>query len=162
MITFNADEVFEMAEQIERNGAAFYRKAAQGAAGDIAARLEELAAMEDDHERTFHEIRTDLAAEGKLLRGFDPEGESARYLAAMVDGKVFDFDADPAGKLTGAETVEDILQTAIGLEKDSIVFYLVMKDSVPAGAGRDAIDRIIAEELGHIAMLSSELAAVAP
>ena len=27
-ITFNADEVFEMAEQIERNGAKFYREAA--------------------------------------------------------------------------------------------------------------------------------------
>ena len=27
-ITFNADEIFEMAEQIERNGATFYREAA--------------------------------------------------------------------------------------------------------------------------------------
>ena len=38
MITFNADEVFEMAEQIERNGAAFYRKAAQGAAKQFGAK----------------------------------------------------------------------------------------------------------------------------
>jgi len=28
-IPFNADEVFEMAEQIERNGARFYRAAAE-------------------------------------------------------------------------------------------------------------------------------------
>ena len=28
MITFNADEILEMAQRIERNGAAFYRKAA--------------------------------------------------------------------------------------------------------------------------------------
>ena len=28
-ITFNANEIFEMAEEIERNGAKFYRKAAQ-------------------------------------------------------------------------------------------------------------------------------------
>ncbi|MHC4715532.1 MAG: hypothetical protein ACYS5V_01045 [Planctomycetota bacterium] len=160
MITFNADEVFEMAEQIERNGAAFYRKAAAGAASSRAATLEKLAAMEDDHEKTFHQIRTELASEGKLMRGFDPEGESARYLQAMVDGKVFDFDAEPAGKLTGGESVEEILQTAIGLEKDSIVFYLVMKESVPAGAARDAVDQIIAQEVGHIAMLSAELAAV--
>ena len=26
---FNADEIYEMAQQIERNGAAFYRKAAE-------------------------------------------------------------------------------------------------------------------------------------
>ncbi len=30
---FNADEIFEIAEQIERNGAAFYRRAAEGRAG---------------------------------------------------------------------------------------------------------------------------------
>jgi rubrerythrin len=28
---FNADEILEMAEQIERNGARFYRRAAEGA-----------------------------------------------------------------------------------------------------------------------------------
>ena len=33
MITFNPDEIFEMAEQIERNGAKFYRKAAERTAG---------------------------------------------------------------------------------------------------------------------------------
>ena len=29
-ITFSADEIFEMAEQIERNGAKYYRQAAKG------------------------------------------------------------------------------------------------------------------------------------
>ena len=28
-ITFNADEIFEMAEEMERNGAWFYRRAAE-------------------------------------------------------------------------------------------------------------------------------------
>ena len=30
-ITFNANEIFEMAEEMERNGARFYRKAAENA-----------------------------------------------------------------------------------------------------------------------------------
>jgi len=161
MINFNADEVFEMAEQIERNGAAFYRKAAEGAASSCAGRLRKLAAMEDDHERTFHQIRTELAGEGKLKRDFDPDDEAARYLRAMADGKVFDFDSAPAEKLTGSESIEDILRTANGQEKDSILFYLVMEKAVPAGAGRDAIDKIIAQEVEHVAILSGELAAVA-
>ena len=33
-ITFNANEVFEMAEEIERNGAKFYRQAAEKASDD--------------------------------------------------------------------------------------------------------------------------------
>ena len=31
--TYNIDEIFEIAEQIERNGAAFYRRGAEGRAG---------------------------------------------------------------------------------------------------------------------------------
>ena len=32
-ITFSMDEIFAMAERIERNGVAFYRKAAKGVSG---------------------------------------------------------------------------------------------------------------------------------
>ena len=55
---FNVDEIFEMAEHIERNGAKFYRQAA-----DIVATLQGkelllgLAAMEDEHEKTYAEMR---------------------------------------------------------------------------------------------------------
>lgn len=69
-IDFNADEVFKIAEQIERNGAKFYRSAA---------------------------------------------------------------------------------------EKDSIVFYLGMKDVVPAHLGTQKPDDIIGEEMGHMGLLSKEL-----
>jgi len=51
---FNVDEVLEMAIRIESNGAAFYRKAA-GMQSDAKKRkfLEGLAAMEDQHQKTF-------------------------------------------------------------------------------------------------------------
>ena len=49
-ITFNADEIFEMAEQIERNGAKFYREAAENASdADVKEMLLSMAAMEDGH-----------------------------------------------------------------------------------------------------------------
>ena len=42
-ITFNADEIFEIAEQIERNGARFYREAAGNASdADVKNMLQEL------------------------------------------------------------------------------------------------------------------------
>ena len=58
IMLFNADEVFEMAEQIERNGAKFYRRAAEGA-GDPHERdlLNELADWEETHQRVFAAIR---------------------------------------------------------------------------------------------------------
>ncbi|HRS71257.1 MAG TPA: ferritin family protein, partial [Anaerohalosphaeraceae bacterium] len=61
-ITFNADEIFEMAEEIERNGAAFYREAAAKASReDIKKMLLDLAAMEEGHEQTFAQMRKKLS-----------------------------------------------------------------------------------------------------
>ena len=158
MITFNADEIYEMAEQIERNGAKFYRKAAEPAAGDARELLGRLAAMEDDHEKTFAAMRADLAGAQKQSLTADPDDEGALYLQALVDGKV--FGSDPSEALTGEESMEDILRTAIGLEESSIVFYQVMKQIVPPAAGRDRLDAIIKQEIGHIVDLTGQLDAL--
>ncbi len=76
----------------------------------------------------------------------------------MADGYVFDVTTDPTELFTGKETMEHILQKAIGMEKDSIVFYLGMKELVPERLGRDRIDAIIKEEMNHITSLSKQLA----
>jgi rubrerythrin len=159
-IDFNADEIFEMAEQIERNGARFYRRAAEGESepGDRAMLLE-LAAMEDAHEKTFASMREDLSALEDLAKTYDPHGEAVSYLRAMADGHVFDVKADPTEFLNNQRSTVDILQKAIGFEKNSIVFYLGMREMVPKRLGKDNIDRIIREEMRHIVLLSRELAA---
>ncbi len=157
MISFNADEIFEMAEQIERNGAKFYRKAAESIADDDRDLLLRLAAMEDEHERTFAAMRGQLSEDEKTPITFDPDNEAALYLQAMADGKV--FKSDPSEALSGDESIQDILKTAIGLEKDSIVFYASMKDVVPKSAGKEKVDAIIKEEIGHIVDLTKQLTA---
>ena len=159
MITFNADEIFEIAEQIERNGAKFYRKAAEPAEGANKDLLLRLAAMEDDHEKTFVEMRAELAAGEKQPTVFDPDDEAVLYLQAAADGKV--FGADPSEALSGAEAMKDILTIAVSLEKDSIVFYQSMKAVVPAAAGLEKLDDIIKQEIGHILDLTKQLEALA-
>jgi len=58
-IDFNADEVFEIAEQIERNGAKFYRTVAENVTdADKRKILINLAEMEDEHEQTFKTMRS--------------------------------------------------------------------------------------------------------
>jgi len=160
-ITFNADEIFEMAEQIERNGAKFYRKAAKGAAGASSKdTLLGLADMEVEHERTFAAMRVELSTLERASASFDPEGQAALYLRAIADGHVFNPKADPSAKLTGKETPAQVFRTAIGLEKDSIVFYLGIQDLVGKTLGRDKIANIIQEEMSHVTLLSGELAKV--
>lgn len=82
------------------------------------------------------------------------------YLQAMADGYVFDIRSDPSELLTGKETLADILRTAIGLEKDSIVFYLGIRDMVPERLGRDKVNDIIKQEMSHITILSKKLSSL--
>ena len=151
---FNADEVFEMAEQMERNGGKFYRTAAESADdADSKKFLLELAEMEDQHERTFKSMRAELTAAEKASTVFDPQGEAALYLRALADTRVF-FE-----KEIDVSSMKAILKSAIEAEKDSIVFYLGMKDAVPEHLGKGRLDNIIKEEMGHIRILSKKLVA---
>ncbi len=151
---FTADEVFAMAEQLERNGAKFYRSAAEktdnSANKDF---LLELAAMEDEHEKTFKAMRGELTTQEKESTVFDPQGEAAAYLRALADTRVF-FE-----KEIDLSSMQEILKAAIEAEKDSIVFYLGMKEAVPENLGKGRLDSIIKEEMGHISLLSKKLVA---
>ena len=159
----NAEEILEIACDIERNGAAFYRRAGELADSDEArSMLNELAEMEDEHERAFQAMT-------EALRGENPEWLSKQfeasspddpelYLHAAAQGHVFDLDVEPAAQLTASHSLKDVLQIAIGLEKDSVVFYTSLKDAVPDNQGKAKIDDIIREEVQHIALLSRRAA----
>ena len=151
---FNADEIFEMAEQMERNGAKFYRDAAETAADSANKELlTGLSKMEEAHEKMFKSLRAELTAADKASTVFDPSGEASLYLRALVDSRVF------FKKEIDATSMVEILKSAIEAEKDSIVFYLGMKEGVPQNLGKDRIEAIIKEEMGHIRLLSKELVA---
>jgi rubrerythrin len=154
MYDFNADEIFEIAERMEQNGAKFYRTAANAVQDDKAkALLEKLASMEDNHEKTFSQMRAQLKEKEKTATVYDPQNEAALYLRALADMRVF------FQKEIDTSSLETILKDAIGAEKDAIVFYLGMRDAIPLEFGQAKLADIIREEMGHIRLLSSELAA---
>ncbi len=158
-ITFNALEIFEIAEKIERNGVKFYRKAAEIFADrDISQTLLELADMEAEHEETFADMRKQISNKQQELVTFEPENEIALYLQAIADGHVFDLKKDMSRQLTGEEGIEDVLNMAVQAEKDSIAFYTGLVKFVPAPAGKEKVEDIIEEEQGHIVTLSRKLA----
>ncbi|MCP3943955.1 MAG: ferritin family protein [Desulfobacteraceae bacterium] len=149
---FNANDIFEIAKQIEINGAKFYRGAAN--------RMDEekhkqfllgLADMEDTHEQTFAGMQKNLENSESSATAFDPENESALYLKALADTRIF-FEKDQP-----ETTMKGILTSAITAEKDSIAFYLGMKELVSEKMGRSKINDIIKEEMSHIQMLAGKL-----
>ena len=152
MYGFNAHEIFEMAEQIERNGAAFYKSASE-ATDEASAEdfLSSLSEMEREHEKTFARLKSELSDKDKASTIFDPEGEAAQYLSALAGAKVF-FE-----KEIDTSSMKEVLKSALTAEKDSIVFYLGMKEMVSEKHGKDRIDQIIREEMGHIKLLGHRL-----
>lgn len=149
---FNADNILEVAQQLERNGAKFYRQAAETASNaSNKAFLSDLADMEADHEATFGAMRIELSENEKAGTVFRPEGDAAIYLQALADTRVFfEKEIDP-------HSIEEIYKVAIMAEKDSIVFYLGLQDMVPEALGKNRIDQIINEEKGHLRLLSQKL-----
>lgn len=151
---FNVHEIFQMAEQIERNGARFYRLAAELSVDPRTRELLlSLAAMEDDHERTFAALREQLASAERRQALCEPDDQVAQYLWAWADHEVFDVGLAPDQVLGGDESAEEVLRLAIAREKESIVFYEGLKGALVEEAQRAKVEAIIREELGHIAQL---------
>ena len=149
---FNIDEILKMAEEIEKNGAAFYRTAAAGAVDDAAKNLlNELATMEDQHENVFASLRAELSKAEKKSDTFDPGDETAQYLKSLADLRVFN---DKAIDIT---SLEDILNEAICAEKDSIAFYVGLRGLVPDNRGKEKVDTVIKEEMQHLVLLTDKL-----
>ncbi|MDY0362142.1 MAG: ferritin family protein [Desulforegulaceae bacterium] len=149
---FSANEVFEMAIEIEVKGQEFYKKAAADAQNeDLKKILLDLADMEVDHEEIFKQMKTDLKISEKESNVFDPENEAAAYLKALADTKVF------YEKEIDTKSVKEVMKAAITAEKDSIVFYLGMKNLVPEKKGQDKLDKIISEEMSHIRIITNKL-----
>ncbi|MFQ5809201.1 MAG: ferritin family protein [Armatimonadota bacterium] len=160
-IQFSVDEIFDMAERIERNGAKFYRRAAEIAPEEEHQKLLlRLAAMEDAHEQVFVVLRADLPEAARTPVSSDAADERAAQVQAMADAHVFDVDADLAARLEGKETMAAIIEMAIGIEKDTVVFYVGMRDMVPVDLGRDRVEDIIQAEMSHIAILSNQLSSL--
>jgi len=156
-IEFNAFEVFEIAEKIERNGARFYRRAADLFDAETAKMFLELADWETEHIQVFANMRKQLFEQSRELRTFKPEDRLLPDAQAMAGLAVFGIRADPSDELTGKESKADVLKKAIEKEKDSIVYYTGLKSFVPARAGQEKIADIIREEMHHINILSQSL-----
>ncbi len=157
-ITFNADEIFEMAEEIERNAARFYRQAAKYTLDKKTKQmLLDFAVMEDGHLYTFKQMRSELSEEEKQQTVFDPDNEAAMYLQVMASSHGTEGRKSQTEELTGGETIEQIIKIAINAEKNSIVFYVGLKELVPSKMGKDKVGAIIKEEMAHLARLNQYL-----
>ena len=155
-ISFNVDEILQMAERIESNGVKFYSLAAERVESSRDIFLQ-LARQEEEHLKIFTGMRRNLSASERELDTYDPGDENDLYLQAMADREVFNIDVDPGQLLSSSVALSDVIRLAIGREKDSIVFYVGMKKMAPQKTAGGKMDAIIREEFRHIAVLRALL-----
>jgi rubrerythrin len=159
--TYNAAEIYEMGIQIEKNGRAFYQAAADAADTAEARKLfEELRDWEQGHVELFESLKNELPQGVTPASPYeDVDQQAHHYLEATAGSHVFLQNQDVASLVADCQDATAVLKLALGFEKDSVVVYTSMKQLVPPKLGRDRIDRLIAEEIQHIAMLGERMSA---
>jgi rubrerythrin len=155
---FNADEIFSMGVQIEKNGFAFYTKAAENTEDpdqkDLFIRLAE---WEQKHIAIFEDLRVKLPVTVKENDVYDPDNMVHSYLKAVADNNVFvkGLSLDPESLIW--TTPVKVLGTALDFEKDSVVFFSSMKEITIDKSGALEVEKLIREELRHIGFLTGEI-----
>lgn len=155
----NIKEVFEIALQMEKDGVDFYKNAAAKTDdSDIRKVLTELSEMENGHYSTFESMLAQLVKD-VAPEDFDHDSESAKYLQAMVAGKIYTPDDISAAELAKAADICSILGKAVLLEKEAVIYYLGIKNFIPERLGKERIEAIINEEISHVNFLTETLEA---
>jgi rubrerythrin len=158
-LIFNADEIFKIGVQIEKNGYAFYSAAAQRSDNDeVKQLLGELAHWEGRHIEIFEKLRRELSAQADVMEEFDPDNMVHLYLKSIANSKVFIRGQRMDGEIDKCNSPSEILAAALAFEKDSVVFYSSMKEAVRSDLGKEDIEKLIHEELLHVGIITQELA----
>lgn len=153
---FNFTEIFEIAQKIERHGAKFYRDAAakfNDDKQDIKKLLLEFAEQEDSHEETFTKIQANYENKGLgNIELMDPL--SLQYLDAIAKDFVFHDNEQQYSHVLLAMDKQDVFKFAIQREKDSILFYLGIKNSIRDKNLINTVDTLMKAEQKHLVDLT--------
>lgn len=154
IIHFSGKEILEIALKIELNGEIFYREASKKATDN---NLKDLFIYLQNQEKKHYEDFSKLShlIKEENIRGLsrlsDAE-EISLYLHALANSKVF---TDPeVGASLGRSMKDDseAINIAIGLERDSILYYNEMLKVVKE-EDKGLVDNIVAQEKEHERLL---------
>ena len=154
MPAFSINEIIEMAVQIERNGYAFYQEATKRKGLDDKSRefIAYLRDQELDHEKTFMALRDDADMQDLELSQ-DWEMVSA-YLKTIVEGRIFNSEESAIRKAAGAADLAAVVENAIAFEKDTLLYFHALSDSISNPKALKVLRRIINEEVSHVMRLN--------
>lgn len=145
---FSAKEIFDLAVKIEENGERFYRNALTKVSGThLDALFAWLADEEVKHKEWFLRNRDKLPP-GNGESSLQEAGST--LLSGIVGDQTFSLkEAD----LSGFHRDEDLIALAQEFEKDTILFFEMIRSVVSDPETLKHLDEIIEEEYRHIQLL---------
>ncbi|MEW6672619.1 MAG: ferritin family protein [Thermodesulfobacteriota bacterium] len=145
---FSAAEIIDFAVQIEQNGENLCREIAQKKIDpELASLLEWMADQESQHIKWFSDLKQIVRIKEKASQ-MDRFGRS--LLGGVIGDQSFSLrDAD----FSKIQTIKDLLSLLIEFEQDTILFYEMLHAAVEDKKNVLLLDKIIAEENGHIVQI---------
>lgn len=141
---FSMEEIIDLAIQIEKNGERIYRKAL-GEISDpsLVSLLQWLADEEAEHAKWFSEMRPTIKQTTNVPR-LAERGKS--ILRGVLGGQAFSLED---ANFSEIDQVQSLLRLAIEFEKDTVLFYEMIRSFIEDQETRDQLDAIIKEENRH-------------
>lgn len=148
MERFSVSEVVEQAVQTERLGYEFYTVIAKRFRENERLKnlFEMLAAKEQEHEKTFSELKGKI--EDEEIQGWE---EVSQYLRAIVESEFFLGRNKSLPSLEHVKTAADAVNFALGFEKETLLYFYILRDVI---GKKEIVDKIIHEEKSHVAWLA--------
>ena len=145
---FTVNDICDIAIQIERNGERIYREAAKRSDDlQMAQLFNWMADEERRHAQWFQDLR--------LPSRVPPEHEEIEsmgrsLLREMMENQPFSLEED---RMQAVADLSSLLNLSIEFEQDTIMFYEMLCSFIDEAETREQLNRVIAEELGHVRQL---------
>ena len=144
------NDLFEVAIKMEENGEAIYKKSIEIIEPEqLKTLLKWMAGEEATHNQWFSEQKDRLSLETKEthLKKMVP-----RVLQDMMGEKTLSLDDIDFTRIT---TIAELLETFIGFENDTILFYELLEMFIEDQTVLNGLKKIIVEEKNHVDQLKS-------
>ncbi len=151
-VHFTGKEILDMAVRIEENGLKFYTDASKASSsGAVKELFTVLAEEEGRHIKVFLDLKRSLAED---TAGYDAYAEEAsQYLKALADTEVFTSPDEGRKAAVMMHDAHDVIEMAIGMEKDSLLFYYEMQRMIRE-KDRQVLEALIEQEKEHLRKLT--------
>ena len=149
---FSIRDIIDLAIQIEENAEKVYRKASGKISNpSLVSVLQRLADEEIEHAKWFSELKQKVS---KMVDDPQLAEMGKRILLGLLGDESFSLkDAD----FSKMDRIEDLLRLAIEFERDTVLFYEMIRPFLKTRETLDHLDEIIEEENSHIRSLQDSL-----